>query len=605
MVYISNFTNQDYEVISELGNNSQGGRTVYLAKHIKSKQEVVIKKFSFPQTNADWDGYKIHEKEINILQKLAHERIPRYLDSFPTDDGFCLVQEYKNAPSLADYLAQNRDFKPEEIKKIALSVLDILVYLQQEHPPIYHRDIKPENILVDENLNAYLIDFGVAKVDKNNSIVSSILIGGTLDFMPHEQIHENQSNRVNKSSDLYSLGLTLICLLTKTPSSEIGQFLSAKGVKIVDCKAKIPPLHTDFMKWLRKMIAYDSKDRFFDAKTALNKLQSIPVQGLSFSEKLGNGLKNSLTSFKVIFSIIILGIFGFTATIYIGQKISEAEEKAKEEELAKKRGENVNKLFEIRKCTGCYLSGAYLRADNLSGVDLSSADLSDADLSDANLSSADLSDANLTDANLSSADLSDANLTDANLSSADLSDANLSDANLTDANLSDANLSDANLSDANLKDANLSRADLSGSGRSRSSSHYYKTNLENANLENANLKDANLINSKLENTNLSGANLSGANLSGANLSSANVEDANLSSADLSGVDLSGFDLSGADLSNANLLGANFTNANLSGANFTNANLKDANLKDANFRNIDLTNAIMPNGMVYEEWLKHQ
>ena len=115
MVYISNFTNQGYEIIRELGNNSQGGRIVYLANNIKSQEQVVIKEFSFMQKNVHWDDYNIHEKEMTILQQLDHERIPRYLKSFTTDNSFCLVQQYKNAPSLADYLAQNRDFKLEEI----------------------------------------------------------------------------------------------------------------------------------------------------------------------------------------------------------------------------------------------------------------------------------------------------------------------------------------------------------------------------------------------------------------------------------------------------------------------------------------------------------
>ncbi len=506
MSNLPDFTNQYYQVIRELGNNSQGGRTVYLANKLaknieyeentesyqncvsegnsKRQEKVVIKEFSFTQNNVGWDGYKIHEKEINILQKLNHPKIPRYLDSFPTDDGFCLVQQYKNAPSLADYLAQKRHFKPEEIKEIALSVLEILVYLQERKEPVYHRDIKPENILVDDNLNAYLIDFGFARIDKNNASVSSVLLGGTLDFMPHEQRFENKVNKVNKSSDLYSLGITLICLLTKTPSSKIGESISPKGI---DFKAKITTLHPNFIKWLTKMVAYDSKDRFPDAKSALKKLKSTPVQGLSFSEKSSNVVKSSLTLIKnnkKIFSVILLVIVGVTATTYRVQSLAE------KKRLEKQIKNNKETLFATDKCRKCYLSGADLFRDNLKG---------------ANLEGANLSEANLSEANLSPADSEDIWSSRANLSEANLSEANLKGANLEYAGLYDANLKDADLSRANLEYAGLSGADLSGANLSGA-------NLEDANLSGANLEDANLSGANLEDANLSGANLSGANL---------------------------------------------------------------------------------------------
>jgi serine/threonine protein kinase len=109
---------------------------------------------------------------------LDHPRIPKYIDSFETEDGFCLVQEYIDARSLAKI----PEWKPRAIKNIAVSILDILVYLQNKN--IFHRDIKPENILIDENDNIYLIDFGCAKINHGES---STFISGTMGFMPPEQ----------------------------------------------------------------------------------------------------------------------------------------------------------------------------------------------------------------------------------------------------------------------------------------------------------------------------------------------------------------------------------------------------------------------------------
>ena len=74
-----------------------------------------------------------------------------------------MVQEYKNAES-----AIARNFSPPDIKQIAIGTLEILAYLQSQKPPVIHRDIKPENLLIDEDLNVYLVDFGFARLGKGN-----------------------------------------------------------------------------------------------------------------------------------------------------------------------------------------------------------------------------------------------------------------------------------------------------------------------------------------------------------------------------------------------------------------------------------------------------
>ncbi|MBD0387610.1 MAG: serine/threonine protein kinase [Nostoc sp. C3-bin3] len=263
------FSKQGYQVISELGRNREGGRITYLANVLNSKQQVVIKEFCFARADADLSGVKPYQREIEILQQLNHSRIPRYIDSFEIPGAFYLVQEYKNAPSLG----LMSSFDPEEIKQIALSILEILVYLQKQIPPIIHRDIKPENILVDEQLNAYLVDFGLARIQGAKVALSSF-VAGTPGFMPPE---EQFGHSLTEASDLYSLGATLICLLTNTRSVEIGKLIDDNYR--FNFQQLVPQISPRFRWWLMKMVERNRKRRYANAAIALEALKPIQVVG--------------------------------------------------------------------------------------------------------------------------------------------------------------------------------------------------------------------------------------------------------------------------------------------------------------------------------------
>ncbi len=266
-----------FRVVKELGHNRTGGRVTYLAvprtttpslnQAETGRQPVVIKQFQFALADTQWSDYDAIEREIQVLKGLNHPGIPRYLGSFQTSKGFCLVQEYKNAPSLA----VPRSFDPDEIKQIAVSLLNILIYLQNRIPAISHRDIKPENILVDDKINVYLVDFGLARIGDSEVAMSSVA-KGTIGFMAPEQLFNRQ---LSEASDLYGLGATLICLLTGTPSTEISNLIDEDYR--INFKHLVPKLSLRWIEWLQKMVELKPKDRFPDAQTALEALKPIYV----------------------------------------------------------------------------------------------------------------------------------------------------------------------------------------------------------------------------------------------------------------------------------------------------------------------------------------
>ena len=292
----SNFSSFNYQVIRELGRNREGGRISYLANCGNSSQQVVIKQFRFLQAGTSWQGFKAYEREIAILQELNHPRIPRYIDSFETEDGFCMVQEYKDAPSLAI----RNSFKPEEIKQILISILEILVEIQSRVPPIIHRDIKPENILVDDENNAYLIDFGLARVN-NQELAMSSVVAGTPGFMSPEELFNRP---LTTASDLYSLGATAIALLTNTDSLKISNLIDEKYQ--FNFRHLVTGMNSDFIHWLQKMVAPNLKDRYPNAALALQELETIDLKGKATYKPQSK----KLTGLIIISSIItLLGIF--------------------------------------------------------------------------------------------------------------------------------------------------------------------------------------------------------------------------------------------------------------------------------------------------------
>jgi serine/threonine protein kinase len=251
-----------YRILLELGRNHQGGRVTYLAANGKGEQ-FAIKEFLFAQS-PDWDAFKLFQREIDILKNLNHSRIPKYVEAFETQSGFCLVQQYIESQPLSILKPRSS----EQIKRIAQQILEILCYLQGLHPPVLHRDLKPENLLEDEQGRIYLIDFGFARLGGFNLAASSVVVG-TTGFMSPEQL---LGRELTCASDLYSLGVTLVCLLTGIPSTQVNQYLNEQFQFRESVFLGIEPA---FATWLQTLTQARVTDRFADALTALEAFQRL------------------------------------------------------------------------------------------------------------------------------------------------------------------------------------------------------------------------------------------------------------------------------------------------------------------------------------------
>ena len=283
-----------YQIEAELGRNREGGRITWKAKAfgiasrsaIETATTVVIKQFCFAQASSSWSGYKVYSQELETLQKLNHHNIPQYLDSIETSDGFCLVQEYIEATPCGDF----RPLSISEVKSIATQTLDILIYLQQQTPPILHRDLSTDNILLTDTLDVFLIDFGFSRLE-NQSVSGSSAFLGTPGFIAPEQVLQ-----ATTASDLYSLGVVLVCLLAREDIGEVLKFTVADDPYQLNLDWLLSDLELDFRTWLEKMTNAKVSQRFADAqlaKQALRELDSSLTWVESESESLTNNLEIS------------------------------------------------------------------------------------------------------------------------------------------------------------------------------------------------------------------------------------------------------------------------------------------------------------------------
>ena len=237
-----------YEIQQQLGKKS--GRRTLLARDLDSQELVVIKLLSL-YSDFEWDDLKLFEREAEILKKLQHPAIPHYLDYFEVDSqkikGFALVQTYIPANNLEQVLQAGRTFTEIEVKEIAKKLLEILIYLQEQNPPVIHRDLKPSNILLGNRSgnnvgDVYLVDFGSVQTAAANEGATRTVVG-TYGYMPPEQF----GDRTVPASDLYALGATLIYLVTGYHPADLPQ----KDFRIqFEHLTTLNPQFVDWLKWL-------------------------------------------------------------------------------------------------------------------------------------------------------------------------------------------------------------------------------------------------------------------------------------------------------------------------------------------------------------------
>ncbi len=270
--------NHRYQVIQVLASGGFG--ETYLAEdtQMPSKRKCVIKQLKPVEHNPQI--YQLvqerFQREAALLEELSDgkNQIPQLYAYFTNDEQFYLIQEYIEGDTLTKKLQKEGILTEALVKEILINILPVLDYIHGKR--IVHRDIKPDNILIrHSDGKPVLIDFGAVKeamqtvVAVSENSTRSIVIG-TPGFMPSEQ----SAGRPVYSSDLYSLGLTAIYLLTGKIPQEFATNPSTGEIIWREYASNITPC---FAAVLDKAIQSHPRDRFATAKQMLQALQTQAV----------------------------------------------------------------------------------------------------------------------------------------------------------------------------------------------------------------------------------------------------------------------------------------------------------------------------------------
>ncbi len=296
-----------YTIVSKIAQGGMGA--VYKAKHPTLNRFVLLKKLTLRGGPQFIERFR---REARIMMDFKHDHIVQVYDHFKDGSSYYIAEEFVDGMSLEQLIKRERYLSNEAAALIFYEVCKALKHAHDKG--VIHRDMKPGNILISNQGEVKLVDFGIATSleDSEEGLTRDGMTLGTPSYIPPEQIDNAKS--VDRRADIYSLGVVLYEMLTgKTPFP--GSF-TAETIALIHKGRYTPPkrINPKIAPALGKIIAKAMKPnrgrRFQDLRQIIRRDPASVKRALKRviqGREIGDIYKPRRTWLFWVFAALILG----------------------------------------------------------------------------------------------------------------------------------------------------------------------------------------------------------------------------------------------------------------------------------------------------------
>lgn len=195
-----------YQIIEELGHGGMG--IVYKALDTKIGEKIALKLIK-PEIGLDKKTIERFNNELKLARKIRHKNVCQMFDLGEEKGAYFITMEYVHGEDLKQLIRKVGRLSAGQAILVAKQVCE---GLEEAHRlGVVHRDLKPQNIMVDQEGNARIMDFGIARSLHARGITGAGVMIGMPEYMSPEQV---EGKEVDQRSDFYSLGVILYEMVT-------------------------------------------------------------------------------------------------------------------------------------------------------------------------------------------------------------------------------------------------------------------------------------------------------------------------------------------------------------------------------------------------------
>ncbi len=254
-----------YELLEKIGRGGMG--VVYKARQRTLNRVVALKRIRAGEDAPDED-LKRFQLEAEAAGKLDHPNIVQVYEFGEVAGERFFSMAYIDGESLAAKVAQDGPIPTRRAARYLKSVAEAVAYAHENG--VIHRDLKPANILLDQNDEPHITDFGLAKkLDEDSNLTATGAVMGTPTYMAPEQA-EGKTRDIGPLSDVYSLGAVLYCLVVGRPPFQAANMVET--MKQVLDEEPVPPrqlnrsIERDLERICLKCLAKEPHRRYLSAR---------------------------------------------------------------------------------------------------------------------------------------------------------------------------------------------------------------------------------------------------------------------------------------------------------------------------------------------------